>query len=303
MNQPALLCVFRHFQSRMRRIRRGMRQLIRKSSSEPERVHKLRVSVRKCQAILGLLKKYLPRKQRRWSKDKLKSILRITSPVRDLDVLESIQAVSIGKELKRLLQRRTKKARRSATRTLTQLGPKKFDRRSRELIRKLRKTLADAEPVELQPNEFWTDEVRRAVERFSTAATGKISDQRELHQLRIASKKLRYLLDALAKSGITNPSIAVPQELVEIQLALGSIHDHQCAADFLQRMALSSQDPAIQVQMNAAHAHHLQLASDAIQSMQTWWTDEFVARVKQKCNHTAQFLQHLATLPTILTQH
>ena len=64
-----------------------------------EHVHRLRVSTRRAVAALKLYRDWLPRKQRRWVKKRLKKIRRAAGDARDLDVLAERLARDYGERV------------------------------------------------------------------------------------------------------------------------------------------------------------------------------------------------------------
>ena len=129
MNQPALLGAIGLLQSSLVRVRRNVRRVVRRSGHNSEDLHQLRVSARKCRAVLGPLKKQLPRRRRLWWKQTLQFILRTTGAARDLDVLDGGEPQTHAAKLEHVLQKQRNKARRSIAKTLSNLSPKKLERR------------------------------------------------------------------------------------------------------------------------------------------------------------------------------
>jgi len=189
----------------------------------PETIHDLRVSTRRTQVMRRLLSKRTRRSRDSKMFDlSLKFLLKATSQIRDLDTLTmtlGTDRASLPDELFRSLESERSHAAASAragVRAISKspapaIRPSDID--GRKLSRRLRRRVeARAQSVREMLGAVLEDE----------------SKIEELHALRIAVKKLRYLLE-LADGNPPESSV-----VTEWQDILGSIHDLDVAEVYVQ---------------------------------------------------------------------
>ena len=212
-----------------RRVRRGR---------DPEDVHQMRVATRRLRAALRMLRGQLvvdPRVRRslRWLAGHL-------GRVRDDDVILALLGTHVpkasGAEGRRLvalvasLARARAKARRRLRGAL--------DRpRYRRLVRRLART-ASAPAVAGDPDRLAARALTDATLRLARDAEREQAmvdpspSPEALHRLRIAFKRLRYVLDFHAATG--GPAYDVERDLARsMQDVLGAVHDHDLLMGWL----------------------------------------------------------------------
>jgi CHAD domain-containing protein len=223
------------------RARKFLHQLASRSnrtlrSPEIVEIHDLRVGIRRFTQVLLVFKACFPAKEVKRVRRALKKTMALAGAVRDLDVAAGILGKSRLAEaatFRSHFQGRPKEARRILV--------DKLQRWTRQRIfpkwrRKLSLTSANgrggpAGAVEDVANEMTPRLVRRFCALGERAAAG--TDQMEqLHQLRIAAKKVRYTLELFAP-----PHESVIQErlrqLKKLQDLLGEIHDLETVRDMV----------------------------------------------------------------------
>lgn len=213
------------FAKRYRRNAENLLKLTRDLPDDlpPETIHDLRVTVRRIQ----VLRRLLPKKTRRSRGSKmfdfsLKSFLKATSQIRDLDTL--VITLKTGKAS-------------LPDELLRSLG----DERSHAAmnVRAAMKTISKARAPAISPSQIdgkkLSRRLRRRFDARSQSVRGMLktvlkdeSKIGELHALRIAVKKLRYLLELVDKN---TPESSV---LAEWQGSLGLIHDLDVAEAYVQ---------------------------------------------------------------------
>ena len=234
-----------------RKYRDETRTLLRITTRLPGRptsddIHDLRVAARRTQVIRRLL----PRPVRESQASKgfnlaLKSILRGTSQLRDLDTLmDTLRAHNANLPSELLVnlenQRSDAAARAKAVSSVVidtpvpDLEPPRI--RGKKLTRRLRKRAKRrSKTVSRLLAEVLNDEAR--VE--------------ELHTLRKEVKKLRYLLELSDGSSSDLPA------LTRVQDSLGAIHDLDVAVSYLERSHFTSKEKAIRELRTARHSNYL----------------------------------------------
>jgi len=250
-----------------RTYRRQSKALVELAAGLPERpspqeVHDLRVSIRRIQMMRGLMPRAVrdSRASKRFDLT-LKSVLKSTSQLRDLDTLvDTIQQhkASLPAELLVTLgnQRSDAAARaKAAAHMLTEAPPPYIDSdlmRKRKVSRRLRKR------------------IRRegsAIVGLLAKVLGDEKGVEELHALRKRVKRLRYLLE-LADD--TPPELAI---LTTWQEALGSIHDLDVAISYIQGRDLELKGKAVRELQLARHSNYLsfvrQYRTDSVEVLES----------------------------------
>lgn len=205
-------------------------------ADDVEHVHRLRVACRRASAALRAfepLMKRKPRALKRW----LSMIRDAAGPARDIDVLlERFAAEDVDEvteyAVSRLVDERVDaqqhiiKVARRATRDQLQHA-------AAEGERLLTKKKANKNDPTL--NEFGRAAMRQAYEPFSQLAHIESPTIDQLHELRIAGKRVRYsleLFDGLWPADVYNKAYGVVERL---QKRLGAINDHATAQQLYQK--------------------------------------------------------------------
>ncbi|HKF57603.1 MAG TPA: CHAD domain-containing protein [Blastocatellia bacterium] len=236
-------------------------------SGEPEAIHKMRVITRKLQAAIDLLEFSPDQLKIRSLKKRLRRWRRSLSRVRNYDVfLKIIEKESlarrpggrrpyelIGTELEKRRVKNLRKARSELqdikiSDLASRLG---FERESREPLSSVEApalgegartdgTLATVPLIEdtskIAARAF--DRLRQRLAEFQARAlsTHAADHPAEIHELRIAAKRLRYLIEALSQMGYGESARAV-EWLKATQDRLGDLHDLEAFGDEVVRIA------------------------------------------------------------------
>lgn len=174
-----------------------------------EGVHRLRVTIRREQARLRACRAAVPGRQRRRAKRVWRAVMRAAGRVRDVDI-----ALALAHEAGLLADLETRLVRRRQKRAA-----------------KLAKLLAEVErpAIEWPAMAPEASSVEPVLRRFFRAGrrVAERPDVRRLHALRLAGKRLRYLLELLPASGEVKKGL---KQLKRLQDALGAINDCVTAA-------------------------------------------------------------------------
>ena len=211
-----------------RRYRQSAKELLKPTMDlphdlQPETIHDLRVAARRTL----VMRRLLSRRTRKSPDSKifdlsLKSLLKATSRVRDLDILTmtlGTDRASLPDDLFKSLE---------DERSLAATG-------ARAAIR----VISKAPPAAISPSEIDDKKLSRRLRRRVETRAQSVKDMlgavlddeskvKELHALRIAVKKLRYLLE-LADGNPPEASV-----VAEWQDSLGWIHDLDVAESYVQ---------------------------------------------------------------------
>jgi triphosphatase len=215
----------------------------------PEALHRLRVTARRMQTILGLFRAYLPASVRN-SRPTLKGLLDALGLVRDADIrLEAVSAFRSSlpesergglDPLLQFLHSERARARSSMLRALDA-------RRAREWLDTLPDQLARTQPPTTSASASTRnaaaltvvpDLIRRRYRKLRKAArrlTAK-SSMAEFHEVRVRAKKLRYALEVIAPT-YAKPANRMLTALHKLQSKLGTQHDADVIAHYLTQLA------------------------------------------------------------------
>jgi CHAD domain-containing protein len=210
---------------------------------DSEFLHDWRVAVRRTRCLLGQVKQVFPAGEVRRLRAELGWLARLTGPLRDLDVfLLLLQDASEGpaaidglQPLERLLRERQAAEHARLVEGLD--SP-----RARELLAEWEAFLAraperhpEAPHARMKLADLAARRVLKLHKRIAAAgaALGLAAPAAELHALRIAAKKMRYVLDAARRVLAEAPAAAVLSALKRLQQALGEANDAHVQAGLL----------------------------------------------------------------------
>ena len=217
----------------------------------PNEIHDLRVAARRIQ----MMRRLMPRSERFSQQGKrydfaLRSVLKATSQLRDMDTLMDTLKSHKGSLPNELLVRLENQRSDAAARAKQAIG-----------------VLAEASPPELDISTVrrrrLSKRLRKRVRKHSRTAsellTEVLKDEskvKELHSLRKEVKKVRYLVE------LADEAPARLSSLVKWQEALGAIHDLDVAVSYLEVSGFHSRHRAILELQRARHSNYLKFVRD-----------------------------------------
>jgi CHAD domain-containing protein len=243
----------------------------------PERVHRLRVAIRRTLAALRAFAGLLPAKRRGWFEKRLRRLRRAAGEARDLDVL----AERLQQETGEPPRAPTREARDRLTAMLSRQRTA-----SRAPIRRLHDALVAAdwhgrterllEAVGSRGRDrpfagFARRRFRPLVEQFCTLADRRLRSAEQLHRLRIEGKKLRYALEIFGCVLPAGSRARCAEALERLQETLGEFTDHAAAADRLRRWARSAGWGSQQRTLAVLRAREVARAAAARKAFAAWW--------------------------------
>jgi CHAD domain-containing protein len=238
---PAVLPIVQTLAGHLDAFRHHLSSALDETQDTAEAIHKVRVTTRRLQADLGLLQFGRNAAVARDVKQRLRDFRNDLSQLRNLDVFIGIVAAAIERTedadvpsltlLARRLHEERNRAARKAAKVLRRFKLKRViaaltdattdGKKNRTLqfmgLDEARLRARAARRLERRLNEFL-----ELVGRLRDA-----SDADEIHQLRIAAKRLRYLIETLADLGFREPKGAL-QWLRGEQGKIGDWHDLFC---------------------------------------------------------------------------
>ncbi|MHC4947009.1 MAG: CHAD domain-containing protein [Planctomycetota bacterium] len=206
-----------------------------KADKEIEYVHQLRVATRRSDAALRIFDRFVPAKQYRRARRRLRRIRRAAGAARECDVHLAIlrehrPAAGDERAAYGFLLKRTRAERRAAQELVAAAARRhpvpKLRRHREKLLRSLR--VRDDDRVEGRAPtlcELAADELPEIVDEVRAAADRDMSVLENLHGLRIAGKKLRYALEVFSPCLGPGFRETVYPDYAAFQDRLGDIND------------------------------------------------------------------------------
>ena len=204
---------------------------------KPEALHDFRVALRRCRGVLRAYRPWLGKAAGKRIRSSLRRLMRDTSQGRDAEVqivwLESTrQALRRGERagLNYLLER-LRRRRHAGHAAAAAAVRSRFERLDGEL----RARLEQAPPAPLTFGRAFGERLQEYADDTAArlAATAEAAGGDELHDARLAVKRLRYLVEP-AVVGLTDGA-AVAAELKRLQDVLGELNDARVLAAAVDR--------------------------------------------------------------------
>jgi CHAD domain-containing protein len=224
-------------------------KLVVTKDEDPESVHQLRVSSRRTAAALDMFEDCLPAKVQSKAKKKLKKLRRAAGAARDWDVfLQSFKSRTVPAKARdglnlvigyALSQRQAAEAQLdAAARDLS----KKFGKLTKSVVASVHT------PKKPSKSQTLTDLAREAflpsARNLTKAAKRDLTDADNLHQVRIAGKRLRYAMEILAPAFERPFRERLYPAVQEMQDILGEANDSRFAMarikEFLKQLEKNS---------------------------------------------------------------
>jgi CHAD domain-containing protein len=253
-------------------------------AEDPEHVHQLRVSCRRAMAALRAftpLMRDKPRKLKKW----LQQIREAAGPARDLDVLVHRFRQGEQDEVAAYAIERLEAERAAAQSQVAKIAKKALPKKFKgcvdvAVVLKLR----EPHPT---VGEYGLKAVRSAYDPFAQLANFDNPTPDDLHQLRIAGKRLRYALEIFHGIFPADMREEIYPQIEELQERLGTINDHATAQALFQswlgEMPADGLSAAVAKRVVKEHKslqrHHERFLE--------WWSTERRERIE------AYFQQHL----------
>lgn len=229
---------------------RKLDQLLAKTHAKPlpERVHLIRTTARRLEALLDTLVEHPDRKQRKLRK-RLKGLRRGAGGVRDIDVqIVALRRLKIGREQERktrlmqaLVEKRSEREQ--------ELG-KALDHKTVQKVRKgLHRWSAEIsgakkpEPQSTAASAGEFDGVAASLRMFSTLSRQvRALTQDNLHAYRTRCKRIRYVAEM---AGSTPAAKHVVEQLKRVQDVVGDWHDWQTLTGTAEALFSRTLDSAL----------------------------------------------------------
>jgi len=264
---------------------------------DTEFLHQYRVALRKTRSLLALMKAAFPEPKRQQWKTQLSELARATNQVRDLDVFllsepdyRQLLPVDFAEGLDQLFSQ-CRRQRQQAFRRLRSFV------QSKDYAQKFDGLTASFS----EPPEFATDLATRPIKpvvddqilrryRKICRRIARLDDDsppEQLHQLRIAGKKLRYLMEFFAELYPEKPMAKNIKATKKVQSLLGDFNDYSVQIAFLRERLDRTESPALAAAVNGLIAVLYQqqsaLRADLAETLRAFCTDARRRKLEQLC--------------------
>lgn len=198
------------------------------SNSEPEVLHKLRVALRRLRTLWWVFQPLLDRQDAKSHRGEFKSLAAAAGKTRDWDVLRALLSAAQSSESFEGLIVRVDQQRSSAlafsNRIIGNAGVERIVEHSLQVAQNQIAAHAASMPLV----EFATKRAGRAEvmlkKRIKRVVSNPNADYAELHEIRIAGKRLRYSLEFLSPV-LDDHYLATIERLAQVQQQLGDLND------------------------------------------------------------------------------
>lgn len=273
-------------------------------SDDVDAVHQLRVYCRRIHATIDVLDDFIPREHVKLLSKRTKRLREAAGEVRDWDVLaidlNSLKPEASDREhlaiehLQAKYAKQRAKTRKRLADRLEQLEEKRFWPWVAEHYDVQDSNDDDDDEAETSKGTPFQEvarlKLRDELERFqSTFTEQEFGSPRDLHLLRIATKRFRYALDVFANCFSKEAFKDVYAPVKELQDALGIIND---AAQFAERFAdrrVKSSDKELRGSLALLEERYLSEQAARIQAFREAWPLE----AREKYAHRFQHALHL----------
>lgn len=221
--------------ARLEVVRRYLPRAIAAAERDPEFVHQLRVGTRRADAALRIFRECLPGRIYRAARQRLRTIRRAAGAARDWDVfvialrerLEEEKAVEVpGLDFLVGYALGQRQAAQATLEAVEQNVTLPFDEFFNQTIDELRSANREVEPALI---DLARPTLRECMQRLTETASGNLKDYEQLHQVRIAGKRLRYAMEVFAACFPASFAAEVYPQVEQMQEVLGRANDSHVA--------------------------------------------------------------------------
>lgn len=259
----------------------------RRCDDDGENVHHLRVSTRRADAAAKAFSDLADKDKVAALRQKLRQIRKAADAARDIDVNAERCASRVGTSsgaLRAKLQANLCELRKQAQIPLVAIHAELSDGKFAELIRALLSELKTRHPK--RAAQIYGKQARSILKptlnKFFKAAQGGMSDDADIHRLRIQAKKLRYTMEIVAPAFAPAFGGKLYRQFCKYQDILGEIRDHVIAMEALRKWLAKPCDKQerafLQGLLTAETLAHKELKG----AFQMLWTKKSIEKLTEK---------------------
>lgn len=216
------------------------------SSSAPEVLHKLRVALRRLRTLWWLFQPFLDKRDASAHRGEFKSLAEAAGKTRDWDVLRALLETAPSKDAFEPLIEQVDQHRSNALAFSVQIiGNAGVERIVEHAVQVARNQIGEL-AVPMCLSEFAATRAERAEtmlkKRVKRVVSPQDADYAELHEVRIAGKRLRYSLEFLAPVLDDHYRESI-ERLAQVQEHLGNLNDLVASETLLREYAFQLGEP------------------------------------------------------------
>ena len=257
-------------------VARRVNKAVKAPLDQPEPVHKVRVATRRARAALELFAPLLPPKKADWFLKRLRKLRKAADEARNLDVFSQrmqAQGVQLPDVVAKLVSKRRERAQTPLIKQHERLSAgKRWQKKQRALVAEIGKPKAAMELAKQPLKQFAPRALEPLTREFLAALAMKERSAAQLHQLRIAGKKLRYAIELLAPGLPKRLSKSTLSHLEKMQATLGDLNDLATAADLVGALAKDAKKRAARQWLKAQRKRERASFSEARLKFLRSWT-------------------------------
>jgi len=277
---PAAEVAINAIRLRVQTVQEILPQAVHEYENDIEYIHQLRVACRRADATLKAFRPLLGGKSaalQKW----LRRIRRAAGPARDIDVLLArMEKKQDGDPHRAYLVARLSRQRCEAQKSLLQVEEKsrsgKFDRSlDRCLIR-----LGEQKTPRTLLKEFAQKALRKASRPVQQLAGTQNPTLEQLHELRIAGKRLRYTLEIFHGAFASGLRTELYPLVEKLQSRLGRMNDHATAQSLFQSLLVGMPVDSRAAYLARCIIQQHEAAELLRDEFLVWWTAERIATLE-----------------------
>lgn len=252
-----------------------------------ENVHHLRVSTRRADAAADAFSDLTNKGTVTALRKKLRQIRKAADAARDVDVNTERFTPHVGKSsgaLRAKLHEKLCALRKLAQIPLVQIHAELSDGKFADLSRTLLTELRTRRPKRAAQNYAKQARgiLKPALNKFFKAAQGDMSDDADIHRLRIQAKKLRYTMEIVAPAFAPAFSGKLYRQFSWYQDILGAVRDHVIAMEALHKWLAKPCDAQERAFLQGLLTAETLAHKESKDAFQTLWTKKTVEKLAEK---------------------
>ena len=249
-----------------------------------EHVHQLRTSCRRAAAAVQAFRPLMSSKPKRLQR-LLRTIRTAAGPARDADVLfarfneEASASTNLSYVLARLQLQRS-----GAQGALVKVAKKAKSGSLKKALDAAVQSLSDGDREEqrLSFRQFGRDALSVAAQKVFLLTAVHEPSLSQLHQLRIAGKRLRYSIELFHGAFPSGMRAEVYPLIEELQEKLGKLNDHATAQSMFQHWLADMPPGERAAHMAGRIVEEYEAAKQVRREFLEWWTTEQVAAIESR---------------------
>lgn len=252
-------------------------------------IHHLRVAARRLLAQLTFMRGIVRKRPRRWLERRLRGILRATSAVRDLDILDlhmrrhaAVVTPHSCAPMRRAIADRRRAMDEVLRRVVWSLDMTR--------VSACRRRILERSSSSGNPSRRLERRLRRWIDRFLRSARRPHAGHRSLHRLRMRCKRLRYVIGGLRDvlPGVAERSVS---DLHRFQDRSGACTDHWTAVATARMMGSIDTVATRRTAWRAVGRAERRAADRARRSLDLWWDNTAGKRHRRHCRRCLRAIQ------------